>query len=509
MTLSGRRVLIFQQRDWAIRAGSYVAERLRDEGCKLAAITLKATTDEMVRNQSGIEYEKILYTDAFWNDPYTVDGLDDISLTEVCVGLGVDSIWPIANAERHYVRSYAEGYYFSYRQNRSDKDIIAYVKACYLEISRLLDSFKPEIIISLNYAGPIQIITYLLALKRGITDLALYTARVQDLYVLFHDYQCLSGPMTTRFSELNEGRTQSENLERARVYIDEFRTEFKKPNDEDWGDESTPIQMRIKNHLRPLKKILLFYFKRPVNETPDLGPTIDFEPPKIVLRNHFAHELNRWKALRFNYTQLEDVSTFVYFPLQAQPEEQIDVMAPHFNNQIETARLVAQALPDDLTLVVKEHPVMLGRRKVSYYEKLARTPNVKLVHLNIPAESIMRKASAVISTGGTTILEAAIYRLPVIQLGNLGVTLLLPNVRKVTDLTTLSSELKKMLAEVMANPEYDRRLENYVAAAYDVGFPMLYNSTVWTLDDTGRESLWQGYRTEMLRVFNGTESAII
>ena len=50
------------------------------------------------------------------------------------------------------------------------------------------------------------------------------------------------------------------------------------------------------------------------------------------------------------------LKSFIYFPLQFQPEEIIDVKSPFFSNQIETARQVALSLPGSYTLVVKDHP---------------------------------------------------------------------------------------------------------------------------------------------------------
>jgi len=200
---------------------------------------------------------------------------------------------------------------------------------------------------------------------------------------------------------------------------------------------------------------------------------------------------------KFDYYPFEKIGKFVYFPLQFQPEATIDVGAPFFSNQIETARQVAMALPDDYTLVVKEHPAMVGLRPSSYIEKVARTPNVKLIDYRIPSENILKRADLIISPSGTTIAEAAFLNKPVIQLGNLGTTLKLPNVFKHSDIMTLSSKIKEILGVDLRSSEYERKLENYVAAAYDTGFDLNYLA-MWEKGKTeGMENFWEIYKKEI------------
>jgi hypothetical protein len=475
-SVSNRRVLLFQQRNWALNIGHELAKRLQAEGDTLAALTFKATTDRFVRTQSDVHYERIDFHDGFWNDPYIIPGVAETSLETVCAGLQIPSIWPLANGERHFVRSYGDKYFYSFRQNRSDEDLAAYVKACYLVSDRLLTEFKPDVIVAPNFASTIHLIAQRLAEVRGIPMLALVASKIQGMQVGVTDYNYASGPFIDRIRALNDGLETSENLDLARRYIEEFRSEFKQPTDERWEEEHAPLKRRVLDELRVVKRIINFYRRGPENEIPLLGPTIDSERPRIILRNHFTHKRNRRAAQRFPYARVEDLNRIVYLPLQFQPEQAIDVVAPYFNNQIETARLVAQSLPGDYTLAVKEHPAMLGKRQRSYYEKLARTPNVKLIDYRVRTEAIMRKADLIVTPVGTSIAEAAFYHLPVIQLGNLGFTLELPNVFHHTDLTTLASRIGEVLSTDFGNADYEHKLEHFVAAAYDVGVPVRFLS---------------------------------
>ena len=177
----------------------------------------------------------------------------------------------------------------------------------------------------------------------------------------------------------------------------------------------------------------------------------------------------------------------------------MDVAAPFFNNQIEIARLAAQSLPDDYTLVVKDHPEMAELRPPSYLEKVLRTPNVKLIDYRVPSKKVLERASLVISPNSTTIVEAVFLKKPVIQLGDLGTTQMLPGVIKHTDMRTLSKKIKEALTMNTDNPEYERRLENFVASAYDAGFDVDYFGA-W---ESGRkdeyDTIWDAYKKELCR----------
>ena len=104
-------------------------------------------------------------------------------------------------------------------------------------------------------------------------------------------------------------------------------------------------------------------------------------------------------------------------------------------------------------------------------------------------------------TGLLSVAEAAFYGKPAIQLGSLGTTKLLPNVTVHHDFTTLSAVIKKSLAASLHTAEYERHLENYVAAAYDTGFGFDYVSA-WERGKGNLEELWPVYKKELVRIFS-------
>jgi len=326
-------------------------------------------------------------------------------------------------------------------------------------------------------------------------------SKVSGYYIFSYGYLDDRGPFYDRIDDLNQRKAETANRARAKIYIQEFRKKFKRQENtvllEKEREQQKSLVKIIRHELSPYRQILYWYWHRPKNPFPNFGPHLDWRPPHIILRDHYSYKRYKKFMEHFLYYPLEKVNKFVYFPLQFQPEAPIDVMAPFFSNQIETARQIAMSLPDDYTLVVKEHPDMVGYRTPSYIEKINRTPNVKLIDYRIPSEEVLRRTDMVISPNSTTMVEAAFYYKPVIQLGNLGTTLKLPNVFKHTNLSTLSVKIKELLALDLKNDEYERRLENFVVAVYDVGHRFNYWG-VWERGEKGdMDFFWQIWKNEI------------
>lgn len=497
--LKGKRILILQQRGWAITIGQPLAIRLYAEGCRLAAVTLKRTTHDFILKQQDVPYDLVINNDEIMDEPKKFLDDNPPSLKLICNDLGIDSIWPIVMSLRNHVRSYKDKYYYSFKQNVPDEEIIQYVQATYLYISRIFQEFKPDIILTPNFVALPHIMLNLYAKKRGIRMIGVTDAKVKGQFMFTYGFQDNEGPLFERLNELNGGRADSQNRNRAKKYIAEFRQEFKKPTHALDLEKKESLNKRIRHQLAPYRAIWDWYTKPQTNVLKSTGITLDYRPPRIILRDFYCEKRYRKAMENRKYTPLEKINKFVYLPLQFQPEASIDVIAPYFSNQIEIARLVAMSLPDDYTLVVKEHPAMVGLRPPSYIEKIARTPNVKLIDYHIPSDVVLKKADLVVSPNSTTLTEAAFYCKPAIQLGNLGTTLILPNVRKHTDMTTLSKTIKEQLNANYTAPEYERLLENYVAAVYDTGFQLDYIK-IWEQGTTTEgDPLWKVYKEEILR----------
>lgn len=504
--LKGKKVLIFQQRRWAMSIGHFLAKKLQDEGCFLAALTAKKSTHDFILSQKEVKYEMIISSDEPKSNPKKFLNGEKNDLKEICAELGVDTIWPLVSAARFHVKSYKDKYYYGFKQNVSDEIIIEYIMAIFKYLKQIFQNFRPDIIIAPNFATLHHLMFNLYAQKQSIKMIALTDTKIRGLYVFSHGYKNDTGEFYDQIDALNNNLAISPNKQLAQKYISNFRKKFIVP---DYCEPTNKTKKTLsflqilRREISPYYQIFLWYIHKSENYLEVIGVTPDFRPPKIILRDHYSQKKYKKFANNFDYYPLEKIKKYVYFPLQAQPEETIDVLAPFFNNQIEIARLTAMSLPDDYTLVVKDHPGMIDKRTPSYLEKLSRTPNVKLVDYRLTTEEILKRADLVISPNSTTIAEAAFLSIPSIQFGDLGTTLKLPNNHKHTDMPSLSKKIKERLRTNLHNDEYEKKLENYVAAAYDTGLDLNYLK-IWqepgATVETAQEKLWNFYKKEILHL---------
>ena len=465
--LSGRRIFIFQQRGWARNIGHGLAKFLQSDGVELAAFTMKKSTDIFIRNQSEVNYEFIISDDAIQEDPVSFLNGAEHSLETICDDLGLDSVWPATYSMRTFMRSYDDAFYYGNRQNVPDEKIVLHIKAIYEMCLRVLNDFKPEAIIVPIFGGLPHIFLNIMARQRNIPMIGITDTKISGVYCFTHSYVDDAGPFVDRIDELNSGTAESENQNKAEEYIAKNRERLAIP--------SALEQFNKSSRRSPYRELLMLgrELKRGHN-SPDFvkgfGSSIDARTKPIIIRDFFSRKRFERAVDQMDFAPLPNAGEFAYFPLQSEPEVSIDVYAPRFNNQVETARQIAMSLPGELTLVVKDHPVMRGHRSPSYLNKLARTPNVTLVDGRLSSNEILKRAKFVITATGTVLIESAMLNVPTIQMGDLSPTRRLPNVTRHTDLSTLSNKLREISTLDMNSLEYEKRLVNYVAAAYDSGF---------------------------------------
>jgi hypothetical protein len=65
---------------------------------------------------------------------------------------------------------------------------------------------------------------------------------------------------------------------------------------------------------------------------------------------------------------------------------------------------------------------------------------------------------------------------------------------------SLSAKIKEVLETRMPQEEYERRLENFVSAAYDTGFPADCLDITKGDPDQKLDRLWKHYQKEIQRV---------
>lgn len=483
--LAGVRVLLFQQRGWGLRIGHELARRLHQAGATLAALTFKDSTHQFVVDQTEVPYVLVENHDHLMEDPDTWLGDRSIGLDEVCKGLGVDSVWPLMQSMRKHIRSYGEKYYYSFRQKVNDKELRSLIIADYVMANDILDKFEPDVIIAPNFVAMPHIIMEFAARQRGINMTVVTDSKIPGIAISSWSHTDNAGPFFEHFATHKDEPVG----EKARQVILNLQAGLK----DHMGTRITaPKPLPLRGLIRSIGSAML----RPP-KLGHLGVATDARTVKTVLRDFVRHNQFLRSTLRQNYDGWPE-EPFAFFPLQFQPEATMDVISPRLNNQLEVIRQVAMSMPDDMSLVVKEHPAMIGRRSPTYLEKIARTPNVQLIHPLTSTADILERAACIITIGGTILAEAAWVGVPALQLGPLGTTQLFPNVTHHDDLRTLAPAIRRVAAKGrFEGKSYNSELARYAQSVLEVGLEENY----WGLWERGEEVdfevIWTWYRKEI------------
>jgi hypothetical protein len=135
---------------------------------------------------------------------------------------------------------------------------------------------------------------------------------------------------------------------------------------------------------------------------------------------YFAYanrRLIRWKSRRregFTHVHRLDQlpKHFIYMPLHVYPELTVTTMAPYFEDQLRAIDMVRLNMPADHLLVIKEHPMMLGKRPMNFYKTLSLMAGVVIADVRLPSVELIRRASLTAGITGTASLEALLLGKP-------------------------------------------------------------------------------------------------
>ncbi len=142
----------------------------------------------------------------------------------------------------------------------------------------------------------------------------------------------------------------------------------------------------------------------------------DYLRPWRLLHQN-ASEWVRARVARPFYDRRDPARPFVYFPLHVTDDYKIKRIVPHCVDQASLVEQVADALPQGHDLVLKEHPMSLGRNSLRLLRRLRSRPNVRLVGPYTSTHELIEQSEAVVVIGSTVGLEALLYDKPVLTLG--------------------------------------------------------------------------------------------
>jgi hypothetical protein len=264
-------------------------------------------------------------------------------------------------------------------------------------LERIFDEARPDVALPEVGNETIRIAAHLVANRRGIPVLfILHTIFPNPLRVYVDTLQAPIAP-------LDELRALSAE---EREEVEAFRVSF--------TGAATPIRefRRVPVEARRAK-VFAGHLERKLTDDRDN----DYLRPWRLLHQN-ASEWLRARAARPFYDRIDADRPFVYFPLHVTDDYKIQRIVPHCADQASLVEQVADALPQGHDLVLKEHPMSLGRNSIRLLHRLRRRPNVRLVDPYTSTHELIQRSEAVVVIGSTVGLEALLYDKPVLTLGD-------------------------------------------------------------------------------------------
>ncbi len=263
-------------------------------------------------------------------------------------------------------------------------------------LEAIVDELRPDVVVPEVGSETLRTAAQHVALDRGAQVLFLFYTIFPDPLRLYRD--TMHAPIVPE-DEIRE----LEPHERAEVerFIARF-TASNRPIREYRAASVTPAKLRD--------------FARHVAVSATQDADNEYLRPHRFVTN-VIRERSRARLARRLYSPLMPARPYVYFPLHVVDDYKIKRVIPHCYDQASLIEQVADALPHGYELVLKEHPMSIGRNRLRMLRRLERIPNARLVAPHTSSHELIRRAEAVAVISSTVGLEALLYDKPVLTLG--------------------------------------------------------------------------------------------
>jgi Capsule polysaccharide biosynthesis protein len=323
----------------------------------------------------------------------------------------------------------------------------------------LLDRIRPDAIVAEGIDDLLSHVLYCSARERGIPYLITYASPTPNRIAIYGNPDNHWEKVEEIFLHLKERALTTEQRKRAATLLREYREKHLLP---------MYLQAGF-NRLfsgRELYSVWRLLRQRWLDPAYQLDPSYGGGVTRNVARKLQRVFRARLGARRY-FQSSAPQERFVFFPLQMEPECSTLVFAPFHANQPYLIECLSKSLPIDHLLYVKEHPVMVGRRPLSFYRTLSSLPNVRLIAPRVSSHDLIRRASAVVTITSSVGWEALVHAKPVIVMGNVWYDAC-DLVRKVRATADLPAALQWALTQYKPDEEL---LLKFVAASLEGTYP--------------------------------------
>lgn len=402
--------------------------------------------------------------------------------------LGDPTLWsPVICDRRIYSGDYCKVTQ-DYKPRYSEYRIKQILQSAVVEIERFIEDIQPDLILSFV---PVTFGDYLFhsfANSRGIRYLHLKSTKIENNVTLSSNIFEQPGHIYRRYYEIQDGTGKSDFHSKATVYYNSSINRDLKYEGvvQNTGRQGKKLKSMAAVPFRLIKSL----------GAQVMRPDNDHHVPNLFITQLYQSVIKPWREYR-THRKLQGLYVgeerfadlkYVFFPLNTEPEIALSVYGRYYLNQIELARNIAQNLPINMYLLIKDHPRSIGQRSLRYYEKLLEIPNVLMASPYMGSDALIRHASAVVVVSGFIGFEAVMKEKPVITLGHCPYNILPDTMVRYVDNI---KDFGFVFREFVDSYRFQKQaVINYIAATMEMSAPI--NLYTEVLQKPGRYTVKEG-----------------
>jgi hypothetical protein len=299
----------------------------------------------------------------------------------------------------------------------SREELLKHVQVRFDMIEAFLDSFKPTLIIFPVDVGPSSaLILERVAKARGIPVFVPISSKLGSYHTIIDTVFSKASNVEKRFNELQQGYPSS-HRQTAQNLIGQFRNGGLVPSYIQGVTVDNFEKVNPKAAYKKLQDIIERRTRQPVfkenyDDIYNLSQSqYDRHRAALYYRRFYL------RAGKF-FESPQPGEKFVFFPFHVEPELALLLYAPFQTHQSSVAQNVAQSLPSDTCLYVKEHPQAVGVKDLGFYKRVRGMHNVRMLYPHLSSRALIAASEGVVTITGTAGMEAMLMGKPAVTLGD-------------------------------------------------------------------------------------------
>ncbi|MCI5059465.1 MAG: hypothetical protein MRY79_00170 [Alphaproteobacteria bacterium] len=346
----------------------------------------------------------------------------------------------------------------------------SYIYGFYNFLFDLYERHNPDLAFIYTIASGVTYAIGAAALHHGFPFVRFQHSRIQKFFVLDTTLDGLLEPVMQELEKAAKDKNHlSEFYEPAQQHLDNCRNKTRDTSNLALNKKMYSKAMQWPSMVRETLATIWRFCKKqaikdrlPLRERPE-RLNFMFKVSSAFKRRY----LNMGKYCK-PFAPYKD-KQYAYFALHVDPEASTLICAPYHANQTAVIEALSKNMPLSSVLLVKEHPIMIGKRPKDFYKKIAQMPNVVLVDHEEDSHELIKHASLVVTITGTVGWEALLHQKPLLLLARTPYLTIKEGIVFCQDFAKLHEAIKKALK---TPPASDEALVQYLAAVMKASLHM-------------------------------------